>query len=73
MSKKAQYDETDLLSKQVQYGDTLAADGILLRGNDLKLDESSLTGEPDLMPKNDTNPILLSGWVNKYYELLINQ
>ncbi|TRY90631.1 hypothetical protein DNTS_003698 [Danionella cerebrum] len=32
---------------QVKYGDLLPADGVLIQGNDLKIDESSLTGESD--------------------------
>lgn len=36
---------------QVKYGDTLPADGLLLHSNDLKVDESSLTGETDLVKK----------------------
>ncbi|KAF6733896.1 Plasma membrane calcium-transporting ATPase 3 [Oryzias melastigma] len=30
---------------QIKYGDLLPADGVLIQGNDLKIDESSLTGE----------------------------
>ncbi|KAG8002413.1 Plasma membrane calcium-transporting ATPase 3 [Nibea albiflora] len=47
---------------QVKYGDLLPADGILVQGNDLKLDESSLTGESDHVRKSvDKDPMLLSG------------
>lgn len=47
---------------QVKYGDLLPADGILLQGNDLKIDESSLTGESDHVKKTpDKDPMLLSG------------
>ncbi|XP_067837786.1 plasma membrane calcium-transporting ATPase 3-like, partial [Heptranchias perlo] len=47
---------------QIAYGDLLPADGILIQGNDLKIDESSLTGESDLVRKSpDKYPILLSG------------
>ncbi|CAJ0568621.1 unnamed protein product, partial [Mesorhabditis spiculigera] len=47
---------------RVKYGDLLPADGILIQSNDLKLDESSLTGESDLIKKSvDHDPILLSG------------
>ncbi|VDD92235.1 unnamed protein product [Enterobius vermicularis] len=46
----------------VKYGDLLPADGILLQSNDLKVDESSLTGESDLIRKDpDHDPVLLSG------------
>ncbi|CAL8369267.1 unnamed protein product [Lota lota] len=47
---------------QVKYGDLLPADGILIQGNDMKLDESSLTGESDHVRKSaDKDPMLLSG------------
>ncbi|KAK3564632.1 hypothetical protein QTP86_024257 [Hemibagrus guttatus] len=47
---------------QVKYGDLLPADGILIQGNDLKIDESSLTGESDHVRKTlDKDPMLLSG------------
>ncbi|KAM8979051.1 plasma membrane calcium-transporting ATPase 1 isoform X2 [Antechinus flavipes] len=47
---------------QVKYGDLLPADGILIQGNDLKIDESSLTGESDHVKKTlDKDPLLLSG------------
>ena len=43
-------------------GDLLPADGVIIQSNDLKVDESSLTGESDLVKKGETtNPILLSG------------
>ena len=43
-------------------GDLLPADGILIQGNDLKIDESSLTGESDHVRKSlDKDPMLLSG------------
>ncbi|XP_065742691.1 plasma membrane calcium-transporting ATPase 1 isoform X6 [Phocoena phocoena] len=42
--------------------DLLPADGILIQGNDLKIDESSLTGESDHVRKSlDKDPLLLSG------------
>ena len=47
---------------QVKYGDLLPADGIILQSNDLKIDESSLTGESDQVKKGkDDDPMLLSG------------
>uniref|UniRef100_A0A0R3RZZ7 Calcium-transporting ATPase n=1 Tax=Elaeophora elaphi TaxID=1147741 RepID=A0A0R3RZZ7_9BILA len=47
---------------RVKYGDLLPADGLLIQSNDLKVDESSLTGESDLIKKNPTSdPVLLSG------------
>lgn len=43
-------------------GDLLPADGVLIQGNDLKIDESSLTGESDHVRKSaDKDPMLLSG------------
>lgn len=43
-------------------GDLLPADGILIQGNDLKIDESSLTGESDQVKKSlEKDPMLLSG------------
>ncbi|XP_078466825.1 plasma membrane calcium-transporting ATPase 2-like isoform X2 [Lampetra planeri] len=47
---------------QVKYGDLLPADGVLLQGNELSVDESSLTGESDHLSKSpDCDPMLLSG------------
>merc|ERR1712106_419899 len=47
---------------QVKYGDLLPTDGILLQSNDLKIDESSLTGESDQVRKGpDSDPMILSG------------
>jgi magnesium-transporting ATPase (P-type) len=43
-------------------GDLLPADGVVIQSNDLKVDESSLTGETDDIKKGpDTDPMLLSG------------
>ena len=43
-------------------GDLLPADGIVIQSNDLKIDESSLTGESDHVKKGEaTDPMLLSG------------
>lgn len=43
-------------------GDLLPADGVLIQGNDLKIDESSLTGESDHVKKTqEKDPMLLSG------------
>jgi len=47
---------------QVKYGDLLPADGCLIQSNDLKVDESSLTGESDHVKKGEIiDPVLLSG------------
>jgi Ca2+ transporting ATPase len=47
---------------QIKYGDLLPADGILIQSNDLKVDESSLTGESDHVKKGDSSdPMVLSG------------
>lgn len=46
----------------MKYGDLLPTDSILLQSNDLKIDESSLTGESDHVKKNvEHDPMLLSG------------
>ncbi|KAH8059584.1 calcium-transporting ATPase [Aureococcus anophagefferens] len=48
----------------VAVGDVIAADGILLEGTDVKMDESALTGEPVLVAKEADaarDPFVLSG------------
>ena len=46
----------------VKYGDLLPADGLIMQSNDLKVDESSLTGESDQVNKGvDKDPMVLSG------------
>ena len=46
----------------VKYGDLIPADGMIVQSSDLKIDESSLTGETDLVKKNQTdNLTILSG------------
>lgn len=42
-------------------GDIPCADGVLLDGADVKLDESSLTGESILIKKNLQKPFIWSG------------
>jgi len=45
-----------------KYGDLLPADGLILQSNDLKVDESSLTGESDQVKKGvSVDPTVLSG------------
>eukprot|EP00058_Branchiostoma_floridae_P000540 XP_002586028.1 hypothetical protein BRAFLDRAFT_110163 [Branchiostoma floridae] len=47
---------------QVKYGDLLPADGLVVQSNDLKVDESSLTGESDHVKKGESRDLhLLSG------------
>lgn len=47
-------------------GDLLPADGIIIQSNDLKVDESSLTGESDHVKKGESSdPMLLSGRIMK--------
>ncbi|KAL4093588.1 hypothetical protein PRIC1_011020 [Phytophthora ramorum] len=46
---------------RVDLGDIIPADGIVFDQKELKLDESAMTGESDLMVKNTDNPFLLSG------------
>ncbi|GAV02486.1 hypothetical protein RvY_13047-2 [Ramazzottius varieornatus] len=46
----------------LKYGDVVPADGLLLSGQDLRVDESSLTGESDHVKKNvDDDVRVLSG------------
>ena len=46
----------------IKYGDLVPADGVIIDASDLKIDESSLTGETDLIKKNTVeNIIILSG------------
>ncbi|XP_060932311.1 plasma membrane calcium-transporting ATPase 1-like [Limanda limanda] len=44
---------------QVKYGDLLPSDGILIQGNDLKIDESSLTGESDHVKKSVSEDLMM--------------
>ncbi|KAF2363503.1 P-type ATPase [Trinorchestia longiramus] len=46
---------------KIQYGDQLTADGVLIRSTDVKMDESSLTGEAELVTKSvHEDPLLFS-------------
>lgn len=48
-------------------GDLLPADGVLLQSNDLKVDESSLTGESDHVKKGAARDVmLLSGAIPQW-------
>lgn len=47
---------------QIKYGDIIPADGLLIQSNDLRIDESSLTGESDHVKKAvGVDPMVLSG------------
>ncbi|KAF4039447.1 Cation transporting ATPase C-terminal domain [Phytophthora infestans] len=46
---------------RVDLGDIIPADGMVFDEKELKMDESAMTGESDLLPKNRENPFLLSG------------
>ncbi|CAF5162521.1 unnamed protein product, partial [Rotaria sp. Silwood1] len=47
---------------QIKYGDLLPADGIVVQSNNLKVDESSLTRETDLIKKHESeDSFLFSG------------
>jgi Ca2+ transporting ATPase len=45
----------------IKYGDLLPADGVVVQSSDIKIDESSLTGETDLIKKNENDVSLLAG------------
>lgn len=46
----------------IKYGNSLPADGVIIQSNDLKIDESSLTGESDFIKKHESkDPFVLSG------------
>ena len=48
-------------------GDLLPADGVIIQSNDLKVDESALTGESDHVRKGEhTDAVLLSGELSSY-------
>lgn len=47
---------------QFKYGNTLPTDGILISGYDIKINESSLTGEAELVKKTmEEDPMMLAG------------
>ncbi|KAF4130119.1 Plasma membrane calcium transporter ATPase C terminal [Phytophthora infestans] len=46
---------------RVDLGDIIPADGIVFDEKEIKMDESAMTGESDLLSKNADNPFLLSG------------
>lgn len=50
----------------------MPADGILIQSNDLKVDESSLTGESDHVKKGESfDPMILSGESPKAIKFVI--
>jgi Ca2+ transporting ATPase len=57
----------------IKYGDSVPADGLITDASDLKIDESSLTGETDMVKKNTSqNIVVFSGKIKikekqKYY------
>eukprot|EP00644_Phytophthora_capsici_P011266 jgi/Phyca11/110345/e_gw1.18.331.1 len=46
---------------RVDLGDIIPADGMVFDEKELKMDESAMTGESDLLSKNRESPFLLSG------------
>ncbi|CAI5710378.1 unnamed protein product [Hyaloperonospora brassicae] len=46
---------------RVDLGDIIPADGIVFDQKEIKMDESAMTGESDLLSKSAENPFLLSG------------
>ncbi|RLN98093.1 hypothetical protein BBJ28_00020692 [Nothophytophthora sp. Chile5] len=46
---------------RVDLGDIIPADGMVFDEKELKMDESAMTGESDLLTKSRENPFLLSG------------
>lgn len=56
----------------IKYGDLIPADGVVTNSSDLKIDESSLTGETDLIKKNNVdNLTLLSGKFSFFFSYCI--
>jgi magnesium-transporting ATPase (P-type) len=46
---------------QFKYGDQLPCDAVFISGDDVKMDESALTGEPDMLKKSQDSPFMLGG------------
>jgi Ca2+ transporting ATPase len=77
MVKVRRNNETELISiyhlhvgdiMSIGTGDTIAVDGLLIQGHDVRVDQSNVTGETDLLRKNiyragddATDPFLISG------------
>lgn len=45
---------------QIFYGHIVPADGIIIESNDLKIDESAMTGETNLIKKGAEKPMVFS-------------
>ena len=55
----------EFLTRVLVLGDLLPSDGVIIQSNDLKVDESSLTGESDHVKKGvATDPMILAGAVS---------
>ena len=63
------FDDSDVCFLWIFVGDLLPADGLIIQSNDLKVDESSLTGESDHVKKGEkTDPMMFSGEYSPYTE-----
>ena len=51
----------------IKYGDLIPADGVIIQSSDLKIDESSLTGETDLIRKDESENISILSGKNKTF------
>lgn len=51
----------DIVSFNSHMASIISVDGILIRGQDVKTDESALTGEPEPISKNERKPFMISG------------
>lgn len=72
LQNKYTFFKLDFLLMILLIGDLLPADGVFIQGNDLKIDESSLTGESDQVRKSvDKDPMLLSGMFSALNKPLI--
>jgi len=44
----------------LETGDIVCADGVFIAGDDMRCDESSMTGETDTIKKNEKEPFMLA-------------
>ena len=51
----------------IKYGDLIPADGVIIQSSDLKIDEASLTGETDLIRKDESENISILSGKNKTF------